>query len=319
MRIGPGRLVFLIYLHIDRRTYHVNAKYPFCWHGIEQRIPPNLLDWTRGLQEGRWFSPWQIVLYWRWRQSMHSIWPHLPRDIWEDQRETPWAHHEIYPFILPWHPNPDRENTYPGTRKSPWTTGSVDSAKNRTATTNNLNLNTFAPMGSTMIKAQNGSFKESDSAWKNANIRSREGDFPCLVVLAGLSLSRLRSDASWWMEGSGGQVNIVLIIWIWKDVKMLHIEKYIPGPAACANLVATVVINCAASSTTVTGAPLVLEFNRVFDRQPNSPLERDIVFLTQDLQNWGKEFWAGIWAGLEGLSIRLIDMVGRKTGFDMPC
>ena len=83
-----------------------------------------------------------------------------------------------------------------------------------------------------MIKAQNGSFKESDSAWKNAKISSREGDFPCLVVLAGLSLSRLRSDASWSMEGFGGNVNIVLIIWICNDVKMLHIEKYIPGPVA---------------------------------------------------------------------------------------
>lgn len=170
----------------------------------------------------RWFSPWQIVLYWGWRQSIHSIWSHLPGDIGEDQRETPWAHHESYPFILPWHPNPDRENTYPGTRKSPWPTGST---KNRTATTNNLNLNTFAPMGSTMIKAQNGSFKESDSAWKNANIRSREGDFPCLVVQAGLSLSRLRSDASWWMEGSDGKVNIFLIIWICNDGSLYPTQR----------------------------------------------------------------------------------------------
>lgn len=126
------------------------------------------------------------------------------------------------------------------------------------------------------------------------NIRSREGDFPCLVVQAGLTLSRLCSDANWWIENSAGRVNIVLIIWICKDIKMLHLEKYIPGPVASANLAATVVINCAASSTTVTGAPLLLEFDRVFDRQANPPLERDIVFNMQDLQNWGNEFWIGI-------------------------
>lgn len=54
---------------------------------------------------------------------------------------------------------------------------------------------------------------------------------------------------------------------------MLHLEKYIPGPVASANLAATVVINCAASSTTVTGAPLLLEFDRVFDRQAK-PIHR---------------------------------------------
>lgn len=80
-------------------------------------------------------------------------------------------------------------------------------------------------------------------------------------------------------------------------MKMLHTEKYVSGPAVCANLAATVVINCVASSNTVTGAPLVLEIDRVFDREANPPLERDIVFTTQDLQDWGNEFWVGIRAG----------------------
>lgn len=61
----------------------------------------------------------------------------------------------------------------------------------------NLDLNDFAPMGFTTRTAQNGSSKESDSSWKNANIRSHENDFPCLVIEAGMSesLDLLRDDA----------------------------------------------------------------------------------------------------------------------------
>lgn len=77
-------------------------------------------------------------------------------------------------------------------------------------------------------------------------------------------------------------MNIVLIIWIRKAIKMLHIEKYVSGPLntrtsprlshlACANLTTIIVLDCAALPTTVTGVPLVLEFNGIFDRPPNPP------------------------------------------------
>lgn len=171
----------------------------------------------------------------------------------------------------------------------------------------NLDLNDFAAMGATTRIAQSGSSKESDSSWKNANIRGHEDDFPCLVVEAGMSesLSQLRRDASWWIENSAGKVNIVLIIWIRKATKKLHIEKYVPGlpqtrtsprlsRPACANLVATIVIDCAALPATVTRAPLVLEFSGIFDRPPNPPLEGDVAFTMQDLQSFGDSFWVGI-------------------------
>lgn len=171
----------------------------------------------------------------------------------------------------------------------------------------NLDLNAFAFMGSTTKKGPSGSRKESDSAWRNANVRSHQDDFPCLVIEAGMSesLARLRSDARWWIESSAGRVNIVLIIWVSKATMVLHIEKYVPDSPltrtsprlprpVSANLTATVVIDCAASPTTVTGAPLVLEFNGVFDRPPNPPLEGDIVLTMHDLESFGNDFWVGI-------------------------
>lgn len=171
----------------------------------------------------------------------------------------------------------------------------------------NLDLNAFTFMGSTTKKVPSGSSKESDSAWRNVYIRSQQDDFPCLVIEAGMSesLARLRGDARWWIENSAGRVNIVLIIWVNKATKVLHIEKYVPGSPqtrtsprlprpVSVNLTATVVINCAASPTTVTGAPLVLEFNGVFDRPPNPPLERDIILTMDDLESFGNDFWRGI-------------------------
>lgn len=170
-----------------------------------------------------------------------------------------------------------------------------------------LNLNSFVFMGSTTKKGLGGSRKQSDSEWRNANVRSHQDDFPCLVIEAGMSesLVQLRSDAQWWIESSAGRVNIILIVWACKATKVLHIEKYVPGSPltrtsprlprpVSANLTTTVVIDCAASLTTVTGAPLVLEFNGVFDRPPNPPLEGDIVLTMRDLESFGDDFWAGI-------------------------
>lgn len=102
------------------------------------------------------------------------------------------------------------------------------------------------------------------------------------------SLYQLRNDAKWWIENSAGMVNIILTIWIRKAAKTLYIEKYIPGLPP--SLAATVVIDRTASPTNVTGAPLVLEFDRLFDRQPNLPLERNLVLTMQDLQSWGDAY-----------------------------
>ena len=38
-------------------------------------------------------------------------------------------------------------------------------------------------------------------------------------------------------------------------------------------------------------SPLILEFNRVFGRNPNPPLENDIIFTHQDLNDWAKAVW----------------------------
>lgn len=168
----------------------------------------------------------------------------------------------------------------------------------------NLQLSDFASLGARTVRVQNGSTKEGDSSWTNANSRG-PADFPCIVVESDMSesLNRLRSDARWWIENSAGRVNIVVIIWVRKASRILHIEKYVPGfpktrtsprlarPVA-ANLTATIVIDSTTWPSTVTRAPLVLEFSGLFDRPPNPPWERCCTHL-EDLQYFGDMFWVG--------------------------
>jgi hypothetical protein len=48
------------------------------------------------------------------------------------------------------------------------------------------------------------------------------------------------------------------------------------------------------NSTTVNGAPLTLEFEKIFLRQAVPPLEHDFTFTAQDLSVFAANFWAGL-------------------------
>lgn len=206
--------------------------------------------------------------------------------------------------VLSRHRDPDCENTNKANKKAHRLLDRL--LLRKTVDPMNLNDNDLAPTGATTVKVPSGSVKETDS-WTNANIRGDQDIFSCLVVESGMSesLNQLRCDAKWWMESSARRVNIVLIIWISRALRALHIEKYVPGfsqtrtsprlarPVA-ATRTATVVIDCLAEPIAVTGAPMVLEFNGILDRLPGSPLERDVVFSLEDLQPFGDNFWVGL-------------------------
>jgi hypothetical protein len=139
----------------------------------------------------------------------------------------------------------------------------------------------FMPVGSTTYRGRNISSKESDSCWKNVRIRSTTGAWPTLVIEAGMSesLLRLRSDAKWWIEHSARQVNIVILIWIRPACKKIKIEKWVPGtgPAtrtsprfaqsnAFPTRVTEINIDQSTAPSVIMGAPLLLEFDKVFAR-----------------------------------------------------
>jgi len=87
------------------------------------------------------------------------------------------------------------------------------------------------PLGGTTFHSNNSS-KEADSAFKPIS-RTQRTDWPTIVFESGLSksLTHLRQDAQWWLNNSGGDVNIVIIISIALAVKRLRIEKWCLLPA----------------------------------------------------------------------------------------
>jgi hypothetical protein len=135
--------------------------------------------------------------------------------------------------------------------------------------------------------------KEADGGFKPATLRPHKLDWPTLVLEVGVSesLPRLRNDARWWLSNSGGRVNIVLIFHVNEGTKTILIEKWEikPATAQIPTQIQAITIN----PNSVTGAPLTLDFHQVFLRQAK-PSEHDMVFTTQDLQNWSNRVWAAL-------------------------
>ena len=158
----------------------------------------------------------------------------------------------------------------------------------------------FTAIGSTRYCGQTASSKESDSGWKNLRVRPNTGDWPSFIIEAGMSASlpRLHSDARW-LEHSAGNVRIVLLVWIQPTIKTVKIEKWVTGPMPSTRVItrrvqsnafpirtAEIKIDQSMTPPVIDGAPLTLEFDKVFDRLANPPNEHDIVFSGQDLAEW---------------------------------
>jgi hypothetical protein len=167
------------------------------------------------------------------------------------------------------------------------------------------------PCGSTKYDGFNSS-KEGDSAYR-PKCRPREQEWPTLVIEAGLSesLAALRTDAEWWLTNSKGDVEIAIAISVIPAQKSLRIEKWYlqphtpAAPVTRANTPVPTKIQeltiiqsppiptppGTIATYAVTGAPLILEFEKLLLRVPVPP-EGDVIFTAADLQAWADEFWS---------------------------
>jgi hypothetical protein len=162
-------------------------------------------------------------------------------------------------------------------------------------------------LGATKFRVRRAS-KEGDSAFKPLSMRPHEADWPTIVIEAGWSesLRKLRLDAGFWLDDSGGDVKIVLLISIGRRARTMIIEKWenrpVPanrpatrsitnaaGNAQTATQIQAIKIN--SNSNTVNGAPLTLEFQKIFLRQAVPPVEHDFTFTAQDLSAFATDFW----------------------------
>ncbi|GIJ84717.1 hypothetical protein Asppvi_003568 [Aspergillus pseudoviridinutans] len=160
-----------------------------------------------------------------------------------------------------------------------------------------------------------GSSKEVDSAYKNLNVRSQVASWPIWVVEGGMSksLERLRGDASWWINHSKGEVQLVILVWICPSRRTVKVETWVPerrppspAPGPCTRARGAiptlgarkeddeVEMNFSANTPTYQGPPaLVFQFSRLVGRT-NPPGEHDVVFTRQELLRFARAIWCGI-------------------------
>jgi hypothetical protein len=181
----------------------------------------------------------------------------------------------------------------------------------------------FCGLGATKFNGHNSS-KEGDSTYKPLSARSRETDWPTIVFESGYSesLNHLRCVVRWWLTHSRGDVKIVIIILIKSEKSTLQIEKWeltpmtgrrpstrafpnpntIPRPLIPTKITEITIISHTPIRTpmpitgapfTIIGAPLVLEFDKLFLRPAILP-ETDITFTVQDLSDWAACFWRSV-------------------------
>jgi hypothetical protein len=164
-----------------------------------------------------------------------------------------------------------------------------------------MSVDELFPLGGTRFHGHNSS-KEGDSTFKPYSFRQKATDWPTIVFESGVSqsLPHLRFDARWWLENSGGDVKIAIIISIEPVQSSLQIEKWELAPMAegrpstrANHPIPTKTQEITITPNAVTGAPLDLEFEKVFLR-PAVPPERDIRFTGQDLSDWAAFFWKAL-------------------------
>jgi hypothetical protein len=154
-----------------------------------------------------------------------------------------------------------------------------------------LPTGTLVPLGTGVCRTPTSS-KEGDSSYKPHRCRSGEDDWPTIVIEAGLSesLRRLRADAGWWLDKSGGEVKIVILIKIIRARRSLQIEQLClqprtpAAPVTRANALVptkiqelTIIQNPPIptppgniATYAVTGVPLILEFGKLLLRAPRT-------------------------------------------------
>jgi len=148
----------------------------------------------------------------------------------------------------------------------------------------------------------NGSQYEADCAWKPWNSRRLRTDFPTLIIECGVSQSRdrLAVDAHWWLENSGGQVKIVLLISFSESKKEIHVEQWelvtIPDPHVThsqprpTRTAPTIIREFDLVQGVPNEASLTLNFEKVFLRPPAKG-EGDFTFSQEDLESYSTHVW----------------------------
>lgn len=146
--------------------------------------------------------------------------------------------------------------------------------------------------------------KRADQSFKPRDLPQGRSEFwPSLVMESGWSesKSKLQDDASWFLRESAGDVKIALTISINQRIPEIVINKWEPkaAPTSTRNRVQPILAQQIVISKTkgqptstaiIKGAPLVIPFEDLFLRSPDSG-EGNIEFTQKDLRDIAYPIW----------------------------
>ena len=154
-------------------------------------------------------------------------------------------------------------------------------------------------MGSTKLTNQSGKSKEADESFI-PHSRPR-GGWPSLVIEIGVSesLTQLRRDAKFWLEDTGGQVNIVIIIAVKETTRRMTIERWEnrgstqPQRQACRRYdpICVQALKLRDNGQLSGGTSLFIPATKVFDTLPAVLGPNDFTFTRQDLAQFIQRYW----------------------------
>ncbi|KAL5332410.1 hypothetical protein BJX70DRAFT_384225 [Aspergillus crustosus] len=165
------------------------------------------------------------------------------------------------------------------------------------------------PFGSTTVTAGNWK-KEADCCWAPASTNTRLS----FVVEVGFSESarQLALDARGWLETDSASVKLVVTISIQRESPEIILRRWelvprgygvltrsSPPSARCTaflklsrtNNTTSITGESYMNGTTTTTTQLDLSFDKIVDRPPHQPLERDLVIPEQELRCFAENIW----------------------------
>ncbi|KAL5049368.1 hypothetical protein BDW71DRAFT_217503 [Aspergillus fruticulosus] len=138
--------------------------------------------------------------------------------------------------------------------------------------------------------------KEPDRAWQPTRLpRGRSDKWPTIVLEVAYSAtqSKLQSDVRYWLRGPEGEVKTVLTLRIAQDEPRIVIERWeSTGNGHGCRQQQVVITRTRSNKVTITGAPLVLEFERLFLRASTIPREQNIEIDNEKLEFLATRVWS---------------------------
>ncbi|KAL4811070.1 hypothetical protein BDV18DRAFT_128552 [Aspergillus unguis] len=138
--------------------------------------------------------------------------------------------------------------------------------------------------------------KEPDRAWQPTRLpRDRSNKWPTIVLEVAYceTQSKLQSDVRYWLRGPEGEVKTILTLRIAKNEPRIVIERWeSTGNCHGCRQQQVVITRTCSNKVTITGAPLVLEFERLFLRASTNPREQNIEIDNEKLEFLATRVWS---------------------------